>query len=136
MKARNQSHALLVELLIVVLFFVLAATVLLQVFAAASSQSRRAGAINEALMTAQNTADRLCAAEPDEEGAAEALRAMGFAPDGASVWARDGEGYSLRVTLDTENQAAGRIFSAAVTAYEGEDALFTLPAAWYEEMQP
>ena len=65
MKKANRSNALLVELLIVVIFFMLASTVLLQVFTASSNQGKKAGAINDALVAAQNTADRLYAALSD-----------------------------------------------------------------------
>ena len=134
MKARNQNMTLLVELLIAFLFFMLAATVLLQVFAASSRQTQRAGILNDALVTAQNVADRFCAAA-DDAGAAESLQSMGF-ETGSAEWTLGREAYTVRVTLRTEERAAGIIKLATITACQGDDVLLTLPAARYEEAQP
>ena len=136
MKTRNQKNALLVELLIVVLFFMLAATVLVQVFAASGNLGQRGGAINEALVAAQNAADRLSVAGLSEEEAAETLRAMDFTPDGEAAWRLDREEYSLLVTMETTDRAAGRMRTATVTAGRGEEVLFALTSACYEEAQP
>ncbi|MBR2571680.1 MAG: type II secretion system protein [Clostridia bacterium] len=132
MKARNQSNALLMELLIVVLFFALAATVLLQVFVASSNQNRRAGAVSEALVAAQNAADRFCAAASGED----ALRDAGFVPAGDSGWELNREDWRLSAALNAEDKNAGRMLYAEITAYQGENVLFALPAARYEEGQP
>ncbi len=136
MKKANRSNALLVELLIVVIFFMLASMVLLQVFTASSNQGRKAGAINEALVLAQNTADRLYAAEPGDDGAVQVLRDLGYKEeeDGAGWKLRNGI-YWLVVQLEDETMDAGIMRRATVQAFKGEDTLFTLPVARYEEAQ-
>ncbi len=133
MKKANRSNALLVELLIVVIFFMLASTVLLQVFTASSNQGRKAGAINDALVAAQNTADRLYTAAEEEDGAIRALQEMGFEAGAASDWVLKKEDYSLLVYLETEDRPAGRMQKAEVWAFQGNEKLFTLPVARYEE---
>ena len=135
MKSRSQGHALLVELLIVVLFFMLAATMLLQVFAKARSQGDRAGVINDALVGAQNTADRLYAVIEEENGAIRTLQEMGFEADAASGWALEEADFRLLVYLETEDRPAGLMQKAEVQAYQGDELLFTLPVARYEEAQ-
>jgi len=136
MKTGNHSNALLVELLIVVIFFMLASTVLLQVFTASRSQGQKAGAINDSLVAAQNVADRLYAAGNKENGPVETLKEMGFQADAASGWYLENEDYRLLVYLDTEDRPAGWMQKATVTAYQGEETLFTLPVARFEEAQP
>ena len=139
MKKANRRNALLVELLIVVIFFMLASTVLLQVFTASSNQGKKAGAINDALVAAQNTADRLYAALSDGNGADGEIRALqdlGFQADAASGWHLTGDGFSLTAYLNTEDRPAGRMHSAEVLAFSGEEQLFALPVARYEEAQP
>ncbi len=136
MKSRNQSNALLIELLIVVLFFALSGTVLLQVFTASSTQSQRASVINEALVAAQNVAERLCAVGTEEEKAVEALTDMGFQQDGDSGWEQNRDDYCLRVTMDMEKRDAGQMLQATIEASRGEEILFALPAARYEEAHP
>ena len=135
MKKANRSNALLVELLIVVIFFMLASTVLLQVFTASSNQGRKAGAINDALVAAQNTADRLYTAAEEEDGAIRALQEMGFEAGAASDWVLKKEDYSLLVYLETEDRPAGRMQKAEVWAFQGTEKLFSLPVARYEEAQ-
>ena len=139
MKKANRSNALLVELLIVVIFFMLASTVLLQVFTASSNQGKKAGAINDALVAAQNTADRLYASLSEGGGVAGEIRALqdlGFEADAASGWHLAGDGFSLSAYLDTQDRPAGRMHSAEVLAFSGEEQLFALPVARYEEAQP
>ena len=129
---KHHGNALLVELLIVVLFFMLASTVLLRVFAAARIQSDRAGLTTQALTDAQNTADRLYAFGDDTEGA---LGPLGFESDGEG-WIRVCEGYTVRVTGESESRGAGEMIRYAVRADAGEDELLTLPVAVYREVAP
>lgn len=132
MKTANRSNALLVELLIVVMFFMLSSTVLLQVFMTARSQSIRAGVITEALNEAQGAADRLYAAG-NADAALAALREMGFDFDAAGGSRLDRGDYTLLVHRDTEDRKAGLMHRYTVSAYQGEELLFTLPAARFEE---
>ena len=135
MKTANRSNALLVELLIVVIFFMLASTVLLQVFTASRNQGQQAGAINDSLVAAQNTADRLYTAETDINGTIRALQEMGFEAGAASDWVLEKEDYRLVVSLETEDRPAGLMQKATVTAYQDDLELFSLPVARYEEAQ-
>lgn len=129
MRTGRSSNALLVELLIVIAFFMLSATILMQVFAGARTQSDRAERIALAVQEAQNTADRLLAAEEPEA----ALREMGFeASEGG--WSRTEEGYRLTVTggADALDYGSLRRLTVRAEASDGE-ALLTLPVVRYEE---
>ncbi len=131
MKRHNRSNALLVELLIVIIFFMLSSTVLLRVFATSHMQSERAGLITRALTEAQNAAETLYAA-PDTESA---LMQMGFA-DQNGTWTLEKDGYCLSVVLTPQISEAGTLQRCAVSAFSGEDELFTLPVTHYEEARP
>ena len=135
MKTANRSNALLVELLIVVMFFMLSSTVLLQVFLTSRSQSERAGNMTLALSDAQSVADRLYTAG-DADAALAALREMGFAFDAAGGSSLSRGDYTLLVRRDTEDREAGLMHRYTVSAYQGEDLLFTLPVARYKEGRP
>ncbi len=78
MKTGNRSNALLVELMIVIMFFMLTTSVLLEVFAKARKMSARAELLTNSLVIAQNTADRLYAADDPEK----TLTEMNFSKDG------------------------------------------------------
>ena len=130
MKSGSRSNALLVELLIVVMFFMLSSTVLLQVFATARNQSAQAGRINEALNAAQNTADRLYAAESAEE----ALLAMGF-KRAQDDWRQEGEDFNVTVSCDEEQGTTGTLSRYRVHAEKDGDILVDLPVARYREAQ-
>lgn len=74
MRRGNRTNALVVELMIAVLFFMLASVILARVFAYAHNQGVRAQLLTQALAEAQNTADRVYAAQ----SLAAFLKADGF----------------------------------------------------------
>lgn len=122
MKHQSHSNALLVELLIVVLFFMLASTVLLQLFTAARTQSLKAENLSEATRVAQNIAEALYAQQgdmPDDSGAR-------FDIPGSSLTAS--------VECSSEQTEAGILNRYAIHIYSGEDLIYTLPSARYEEV--
>ncbi len=131
MKSNHRGNALLVELLIVVAFFMLSATVLVQVCSKARQLDLRAEREAEAVLTAQDLADRLWAAED----APALLASLGFAErDGA--WERRAEdGVTTRVTVTGETQPAGilRRQEVRVTDADGT-ALLVLPCSRYLEV--
>ena len=124
MKNHSHSNALLVELLIVVLFFMLASTVLLQLFTAARTQSQRAEDLSEATHLAQNLAEN-CQA--------------GGSPDDFPV-SSDGRisfpGSSLTATVESTSQQSesGTLTYTTIHIYSGDDLIYTLPTARYEEV--
>ena len=122
----SQLNTLLVEILIAVLFFALAATVVLDAFVIARSQSREASVYNVALAQAQDVADVLYASAD----AGDVLAGAGFAQEG-DAWAREGEDFTLTVTLAEEAMTAGRMRLFDVHAVRGGDTLFELPCARY-----
>ncbi|MBQ9196447.1 MAG: hypothetical protein IJ157_04305 [Clostridia bacterium] len=131
MKTGNRSNALLVELLIVVMFFMLAATVLLQVFSAASDQGSKAGRVTQALVSAQNVAERLYAADAPET----ALVEMGFTRQG-NIWTRDDGDYVVEAVVETQDRPYGMWFQQEVRVEAAGERLFTLPCSRYEEARP
>jgi hypothetical protein len=122
----NRLNALLVELLIAVLFFSLSATVILGVFAETHEQSKKAGILNQALMEAENLAERLYAAD----SAQELLLAEAFAAEG-DAFTKDFADYRITVTLQDVPAEAGIIREVRITAQRGEERLITLPCAKY-----
>ena len=114
MKNHSHSNALLVELLIVVLFFMLASTVLLQLFTAARTQSLRAEELSEATHLAQNLAES-CQA------------------DGSLA---DLPVSSLTASVESTSQQSesGTLTYYTVNIYSGDDLIYTLPSARYEEV--
>lgn len=133
MEKHNPFRALLVEILIAVLFFALSAPVLLEVFVGARNQSVRAEVTNQALLAAQNLADRLYVAETAED----ILRQAGFTEAGED-WTLEADGCALTVTLEEKRFPGGLLRSAGITAQYGGETLFTLPCARYlpEEVAP
>ena len=121
MKQHSHSNALLVELLIVVLFFMLASTVLLQLFTAARNQSRKAEDLSQATLHAQNIAEAL------------------YSGDGSFV--SSGERFSLpgssltaSVDSSSEQTEAGTLTRYTVSIFSGDELIYALPGARYEEV--
>ena len=124
MKRQSHSNALLVELLIVVLFFMLASTILLQLFTAARTQSAKAEALTEATFLAQNLAESC-----QEDGSFDHFPAS---PDGRISF----PGSSLTASVEsTSQQTEAGIFTLyTINIYSGDDLIYTLPSARYEEV--
>ena len=124
----NQLNTLLVEIMIAVLFFALSSTVVLETFVVTRNQSRLAGVYNEALMEAQNIADKLYSSDDVEK----TLTESGFTRDGG-VWVFTEEVYDLRVTVVEENTAAGTLMCAEVSAMHQDESILTLPSLRYTQ---
>ena len=134
-RSYGHGNVLLVELLIVVAFFMLAAAFLMQMFAAARAQGEDAGLLDEVLVSAQNTAELLYAAEDPEMALAE----LGFVndPDAASgIWRSESEGLVTEVQMQEEATDAGRLVTQTVRVLRDDEQLIELPVAKYEEVRP
>ena len=126
MGKNNQLNTLLVEIMIAVFFFALSSTVILETFVVTRNQSRLAGVYDEALMEAQNIADRLYVAED----VIATLEQAGFQQD-EHGWELQEELYNLRVTVAEEETAAGVLLKAEVSAVHNDNPLLTLPCLRY-----
>ena len=123
MREGSRSNELLVELLLVIFFFMISAAILVQVFADAKLKSRTAHATNASMLEAQNIAEDLYDAENPET----VLDGYGFtAEDGG--WTLEKDGYTLKVTLRTEETASGMLRTYDISGIEGEETLLTLPS--------
>ena len=131
MRSGNRSNALLVELLIVVMFFMLSSTVLLQMFSAARTQSDRAALMIEALNDTQNIADHLYAAQDAETE----MGRLGFEKQ-EDHWYLADNGYGVVVRAQESGDDMGGLVRYELQALQGDDVLFTLPVARYQEVQP
>lgn len=134
-RSYGHGNVLLVELLIVVAFFMLAASFLMQMFAAARKQGEDAGLLNEVLVSAQNTAELLYAAEDPET----ALTELGFVSDpdaDAGIWRSESEGLVTEVQMQEEATDAGRLATQTVRVLRDGEQLIELPVAKYEEVRP
>ena len=126
MGKHNQLSTLLVEIIIAVMFFSFSATVILDTFNVTRSQSRQATVYNDALMEAQNIADKLYASGNFEE----TLQREGF-EQSEQGWTLRLEEFDLQVTASQEETAAGVLLSAEVQAYHKGEALVELPCLRY-----
>ena len=124
MKEGSRANTLLVELLLVIFFFMLSSAVLVQVFADAKLKNRTAHATNASMLEAQNIAEELYATEDPDE----VLAGYGFQTDGEG-WILEKDGYTLKVTLRTEETASGMLRTYDVSGLEGDRVLLTLPSA-------
>lgn len=124
MKNHSHSNALLVELLIVVLFFMLASTVLLQLFTAARTQSLRAEELSEATLLAQNLAES-CQGEGS-------LDSFPVSSDGRISF--PGSSLTASVESTLQQSESGTLTYYTVNIYSGDDLIYTLPSARYEEV--
>lgn len=125
-KSGNQN-ALLIEIMIAVLFFALCSTVLVETFMTANRQSRYAGLDSQALVEAQDVAERLYAAADGEA----LLASAGFTLENG-LWTRANGEVRLTVALSGQETVAGILRKADVGAYRGETLLASLPVARYE----
>ena len=124
MKNHSHSNALLVELLIVVLFFMLASTVLLQLFTAARTQSQRAEDLSEATLLAQNLAETC-----QRDGSPDTFPASS---DGRISF--PGSTLTASVESTSQQSESGTLTYYTVNIYSGDDLIYTLPTARYEEV--
>ena len=129
MRSGSRSNALLVELMIVVMFFMIAATVLLRVFVSSRNQSDRAELITTSIAAAQNTADRLYAAEDPEAE----LQSLGFVQENG-VWVLTAERYQLVASVTEEAEPAGIFRRQSVRVSADGETLYELPCSRWQEV--
>lgn len=129
MRSGSRSNALLVELMIVVMFFMIAATVLLRVFVSSRNQSDRAELITTSIAAAQNTADRLYAAEDPEAE----LQSLGFVQKNG-VWVLTADRYQLEASVTEEAEPAGIFRRQSVRAIADGETLYELPCSRWQEV--
>ena len=125
MKHHSHSNALLVELLIVVLFFMLASTVLLQLFTAARTQSQKAEDLSAATFYAQNIAETLYSGQGD-----------GSFVSSGERFSLPGSALTASVESAAEQMEAGTLTRYTVSIFSGDELVYALPGARYEEVAP
>ncbi len=126
MKKSSHANILLLELLVVILFFMISATVIVELFATARQKSIHAEAVNEAMLQAENIAERLYAGGTAEEE----LSAFGFREEN-EMWILDADRYTLQAVITEETAEAGTLRTVTLTALKGEEQLTQLPAVRY-----
>ena len=133
MKEGSRANALLVELLLVIFFFMISAAILVQVFADAKLKSRTAKATTASMLEAQNIAEDLYAAEDPDA----VIAGYGFTAEGDN-WVLQKDGYTLQITLKTEETEGGVLRTYNVSGVEKGKTLLTLPSTRYipKEVSP
>lgn len=144
---KSKAPLALMEQLVMLLVFALAAALCVQAFSAADSLSRQGERRDRAALLAQNTAEMLKEYGAQIDAAELADELGGAAEDGARVRVyldgtltqtqptptEDTE-YLLQVEL-MEPSCGGRLGRAEIAVYpaDGEEPLFSIPAAWQED---
>lgn len=129
MKPLRNSRALMVELMIIIVFFSLSSVIIVQLFAAANHISRESSVSTSLLQSAQSWADRIQA--EDDISAFLTGNGWTYQEDGY-FFSLAADGGELRVSDIRETQGiSGRLVACEVTAYIGEDSIFSLPVARY-----
>ena len=128
---RSKPNAILIELVIVLLFFSLSAAVILQLFMAAHEKSVRGDVNSEALMMAEDLADRFYVSPLEAQAF--------FAQDGWSAadggFEKVGEAgsRSLRFAIsgETRDTQVGALDDYLLAVYDGEMEIVALPVLRY-----
>ena len=127
MNSSSHSNALLVELLIVVMFFLLTTTTLLEVFAKAHEMSVRSEVLTVSLVKAQNTADRLYAADDTDA----VLESLGFVKEDG-IWTIEEELYKIEAVVTSETDEAGVFRRQEVRVISNGEQIYSLPCSRWE----
>ena len=128
MKKSSHVNILLLELLIVIFFFMLCAPTVVELFGASRLKSIHAGAVNAAMLEAENIAEELYGREDAEKR----LTEKGFRPaEGTDVYTAERAEYTLNARITETAEAAGVLRTVILTAFRGDRQLFELPAACY-----
>ena len=127
MNSSSHSNALLVELLIVVMFFLLTTTTLLEVFAKAHEMSVRSEVLTVSLVKAQNTADRLYAADDTDA----VLESLGFVKEDG-IWTIEEELYKIEAVVTPETDEAGVFRRQEVRVISNGEQIYSLPCSRWE----
>ena len=122
----GRQSALLAEIIMAVLFFSLSATVILDVFATAYGKSVYAEACAEAMVDAQNLAERIYISNDPQS----LLLSDGFLAEEGN-WIREEEGYTLHVELGSEEMEVGKLVTARIIALREGELLVEVPCARY-----
>ncbi len=132
-KNLDSANTLLMELLVVILFFMLCMTTIVEVFGAARLKSVHATATGNAMLRAENLAERLYAGQaPDEFLTADGFRLQ------EDSWILEEKNYTLTAAVSETAAGAGMMRRIVLTATRGEETLFELPVSRYvpEEVAP
>ena len=126
---KKPGYTALIELAVALLVFALASTVILQLFMQAYDTGRDAQASSQALVYAQDCAQRLAAGED----MAETLRAQGY-EEADGVYSRlTQDGFLIRVQISEACREAGRLMQAQIAVEQAGETLAQLPATRYME---
>ena len=126
MREGSRANTLLLELLLVVLFFMLACTTIVEIFGQARLRSNQATVHNEAMLQAENVAEKLYNSAADEH----AMTDIGFTLSGDN-WTMAVDKAELQVTVSDSETESGIIRSFEIRALEGNEELFVLPVSRY-----
>ncbi len=127
MKKHGTANILLVELVLVILFFMLCMPTIVRCFGNARLKSDYARASAEAAVKAENTGERLAAAEDAEAE----LERSGFVREGDS-WIFRTERYTLTAAPSEEKTEAGILRTVLLSAEtKNGTRMFELPAVKY-----
>ncbi len=126
MKKSGHSNILLMELLVVIFFFMISATTIVELFATARLKSIHAEATNDAMLQAENVAERLYI----QDDAEAELTALGFIQE-EGIWVLDNGKYTLQAEITESATETGTIRTVTLTALKGEEKLLKLPAVRY-----
>ncbi len=126
MREGSRANTLLLELLLVILFFMLACTTIVEIFGQARMRSEQATVHNEAMLQAENIAEKLYNAADETD----ILTEIGFARSG-DIWSMTVENAELQVNVSDRETEAGLIRSFEISATEGDTELFMLPVSRY-----
>jgi len=124
---KNKTSLTLIEMLIMLLVFALAAALCLQAFAAADQTSKRAAALDRAVIEAQNAAETLKSCGSYETAAS----LYGGSWDGQR-WTVHYEGGTVRAAARTDLHALLAGADITVTDENGT-VLYTLSTIWQRE---
>ena len=126
MSKNRSQNILLAEIMIAVLFFALCSTVILEVFVAARKYSDRAQAHSEALIMAQDLAERLYVSEDVEA----VLLEEGFEKQD-NVWSAEQGECSLKLTNEEQTTAVGVTRIVTINLWMQDKLLAELPVVRY-----
>ncbi len=125
-KHPDSANTLLMELLVVILFFMLCMTTVVEAFGTARLKSMHATAAGNAMLRAENLAERFYAGQTPDE----LLTADGFRWQ-EDQWILEEKNYTLTAAVSEEATEAGTMRRIVMTARRGEETLFELPVSCY-----
>lgn len=126
-----RGRVTLLELVFVTLFFALSSVLILRLFIVSDAMRNASGASTQAAIAAQDWADRLYASPEDMRVV---LQDGGWQYDlDGGLTLKEAE-YTLFATdFISESIATGALTGCRITAYHGQDMLFTLPVSRFRQ---